>query len=97
MLFQHLSCTVIDDDRELAGKRWVIGSTVRHGRGSNVTTAILVLQPFPTQGRAPRCRSDQETSRSLVRRGPDQVTDALKTKHRIENIERQHRQVMNAV
>jgi hypothetical protein len=57
----------------------------------------LVLQPFTGERRTPGGRPEQETSHPFIGRGPDQVADTLKTEHRVVNIERQHRQPVNAV
>ncbi len=96
-MFHHLAHTVIEDDRELAGKGRIVGATVRDGGGDQVAGAVLVLQPLATQGGTPCGRAQQETSRPLVGSGPDQVTDTLETEHRVVDVERQHAQAVDRI
>ena len=56
-----------------------------------MAAAVLVLQAFAGQGGTAGGGADQETARALIGRRPDQVGDALKTEHRVVDVERQHR------
>ncbi|MNH85940.1 hypothetical protein D3C73_383920 [compost metagenome] len=97
LTFQHLTHAVIENHREFTGERRVVGAAVGDHRRHQVAVAVLMLQPFPTQCRAP-CRSpEQKASGPLIRRRPDQVADALEAEHRVIDVERQHRQAMHRV
>ena len=95
--FDHAAHAVVDDDREFVGVGGVVGAAVRRQGRHRVTGAVLMLQPLPREGRAARRGAQQEPACPLVGRGPDQVADPLKAEHRIVDIERQHREVVDAV
>ena len=97
LLDQHLTHALVDDDREFARKGWVPGLAIGDGGGHHMAGAVLVLQTLPAQGGAPRGGPQQKTPGALVGGGPNLVTHALKTKHRVINIEGQHGQTMHAV
>ena len=97
LLDQHLAHAAVEDDRELAGERRVVGLAVRHGRGDEMAGAVLVLQAFAGERRAAGGRADQEAARALVGGGPDQVADALEAEHRVVDVERQHRQAVRRI
>ena len=59
--------------------------------------AVLVLQAFSTQRGPARSGAQQKAAGTLVGSRPDLVADALKAKHRVINIKRQHGQPVHAV
>ena len=97
LLDQHLADAGIDDDGQLARERRVVGLAVGDGRGDQVAGPVLVLQPFAAERGAPGRRSQQEAARALIGGRPDLVAHALKTEHRVVDVERQHRQPVHAV
>ena len=52
---------------------------------------VLVLEPFAVQRRPAGGGADQEPARAAVARGPGEVADALEAEHRVEDVERHHR------
>ena len=62
-----------------------------------MAAAVLVLQPFASQGGAARRGAEQETARALVGSSPDLVANALKAKHRVVDVKGKHRQSVHAV
>ena len=59
--------------------------------------AVLVLQALAAQRGAARGGAQQEAATALVSRRPDRIAYALKTKHAVVNIKRQHGQAVHAV
>ena len=53
--------------------------------------AVLVLEPLAVQRRAPGGPADQEPARTAVAGSPGEVADALEAEHRVEDVERHHR------
>jgi len=70
---------MIENDGQLAGEGRIVGAAVGYRGGDHVAGAILVLQALTAERGSPRRRTDQESARALVRRGPDQVSDALES------------------
>ena len=97
LLPAHAAQSVLDDHRKLVGKRRVIGHAVGKGRGEDVAVAVLMLQPLAVQRSASRRTTEQKAARAHVARRPGQIADALKAEHRIEDVERNHRQPIGAV
>src|SRR4029077_6705690 len=58
---------------------------VWHRQREDMAVAVLVLQSFPGKRRASRGSAEQEAARAHVRRGPDEIRDALKPEHRVKN------------
>ena len=52
--------------------------------------AVHVLQTLTRQGGGTRGRADEETAGHLVGGGPDRVTGALESEHRVEDVQRDH-------
>ena len=53
---------------------------------------VLVLETLAVHGRAPRRAAHQEATCPRVGRLPDEVADTLEAEHRVEEVDRQHRQ-----
>ena len=87
----------LHDVRHFVGKGWVIVDDPRVGGSQQWRVAIGVLQSLTGQGRATSGGPDQEAPRHLVGHRPDEVPDALKTKHRVEDEERDHRLTVRGV
>jgi hypothetical protein len=60
-----------------------------------MAAAVLMLQSLAAQCGATGRGANQEATRALISRRPDQVADALETEHRVVDIEGQHRQPMH--
>ena len=56
-----------------------------------------MLQSFTGKRGAAGRGAEQEAARAGIRRGPDQIADALKAEAGIENIERQHRHAVRRI
>ena len=52
--------------------------------------AVFVLQALAIERGAPGRATQQEATRLHITRRPGQITDALKAKHRVVDIERHH-------
>ena len=59
--------------------------------------AVLVLQSFAEQRRAPGGGAEQEPAGASVGRLPDEVADALEAEHRIERVEGHRRHAAGGV
>ena len=94
---KHLARSVIENHREFRGKRWIISAAVGDGACNEMTRTILVLQALATQRGSSGSRSDEEAPRPLISRSPNEISHSLKSKHGVEDIERQHGQAMHAV
>ena len=97
LIDQHLAHAGIDDDRHFACEGGIPGLAVRNRGRHQMAAAVLVLQAFAAQRRAPRGGADQEAAGTLVGCRPDLIADPLKAEHRVINIEGQHGQSMHAV
>ena len=58
---------------------------------------IFMLQTFTIQCCTTGCTAQQKSARAHITCGPSQITNALQTKHRIENIERNHDAIIRRV
>ena len=94
---QHALHALVDDHSKFIRIRRVVGDTVGHSGCDQMTAAILMLQAFAAQRSATRGGTDQEAARSLISRCPNQITDALETKHRVVDVEGQHGQTMHRI
>ena len=97
LLLDHLTHARVQNHRQLARKRRVVGLAVGDGGRHQMAAAVLVLQALAAQGGAPRCGPQQKAPRPLVGRRPDGVAHALEAEHRVINIEGQHGQAVHAV
>ncbi|MNY28776.1 hypothetical protein D3C86_1627760 [compost metagenome] len=88
---------MVDNHRKLTGEGRVIGAAVGNGGRDHMAAAILVLQPFSAQRRAPGGGAEQKATGALVGRSPNQIADTLETEHRVVDVERQHRFAVRAV
>ena len=59
--------------------------------------AVHVLQALARKRRAARGSADDEALRHLVARCPELITRALEAEHRVEDVDRNHRQVVRGV
>ena len=62
-----------------------------------MAVAVLVLQTLTVEGGAPGRATEQEASGTAVTRRPRKIADTLEAKHRVIDIERDHRHVIDAV
>ncbi len=85
------------DHRQLVAVGGVIAAAVGDGAGEDVAVPVLVLQAFAVQRGAPGGATEQETTGLGIAGRPGQVADPLEAKHRIEDVDRQHRLVVVAV
>ena len=59
--------------------------------------AVVVLEPFTVQGRAPGSGAHQEPATARIPERPDLVACALESEHRVEDVERDHRLAVDRV
>ncbi len=97
LFLEHTAQAVLNDDRQLIGEGGVISHAVGNDARQDVAMAILMLQPLAGERRAPGRAADQEPARPHVARRPGQIADALEAKHRVEDVERNHTDVVVAV
>ena len=97
LILEHTPQPILDDDRDLIGKRRIVGDAVGDGGGEQVAVAILVLQPFAVEGRASGGAAEQEAAGAHIARRPGEIAHALQPKHRVVDVERDHRHVARAV
>ena len=97
LLGQHPPQPVGDDDRDLVGVRRVVGHAVGDHRGEHVAVTVLVLQSLAVERGAAGRPAEQEAAGPRVPGRPDQVHDPLEAEHRVEDVERDHRDVAGAV
>ena len=93
----HVPGAMVEDHRHLVGEGRVVGAAVRDRRGDEVARPVLVLQALAAERGAAGGGADQEAAGALVGRRPDQVADALEAEHRVVDVERQHREAVDAV
>ena len=91
LLGEHAAQAVRNDDGEFVSVGWIVAAAVRDERGCDLTAAVLVLQAFSVERRSPGRRAEQETARATIAGRPGEIADALKTEHRVEDVERNHR------
>ena len=81
----------LDDVSDFERERGIVSDDGIVGRCDEVRMAVRVLQAFTRERCLPRGCSDNESSDHLVAREPHLVARSLKTKHRIQNVNRNHR------
>ena len=97
LLRQHALHTVLKQRNDFIRERRIVRAAVWNQAGLHQAMTIFVLQTFTVQRRA-TCRcTEQESTRTHVRRLPCTVTNALETEHRIVDVERHHLQVVRRV
>ena len=97
LLLEHPPQAVLDDHRQLIGEGGIVGHAIGDELGEQQAVAILMLQTFTGQRRAPGSTADQKAPRPLVAGRPGQIADALEAEHRIVDVERNHVDAMVAV
>ena len=97
LLGQHPLHAVLQDHGHFETERRIVSAAIGNGTGQKVRMAILVLQAFAVERGATSSGAEQEATRTHVGGLPGRIANALKTEHRIENEERQQRQIVVAV
>src|SRR5712675_1806432 len=87
-VFVHAANAILNDDRDFVGERGIVSEQIGNWQREDVTVAVLVLQAFAGKRGAPGGATEEETSRTHIGSGPDEVGDALKAEHRVINEER---------
>ena len=82
----HARQSFVNNHCQFIGKGRIVSLDPRGRQGQNLAVAVLVLQTFTGQGRAPAGGPDEEATRTAVAGLPDLVTDPLKAKHGIEGV-----------
>ena len=82
------------DDSDFMREGGVVGQAVRNRGRQNMAVSIFVLQAFAIQGGAASGTPEQEATRTHVTRRPSEIANALQTKHRVEDIKRNHHSVV---
>ena len=85
---QHPLHPMFQNDRHLARMRRIPGPAIRDRTGDQKARAILMLQAFAAQRGAASGGTKEETPRALVGCGPDQIAHALKSEHRVVDVDR---------
>ena len=93
----HPSQTVSHDVADLVAIRGVVGHDRRIGRCQQERVAVLVLQTLAVEGRATRRRAEDEAAHHLVHGLPEGITRALEAKHRVEDVDGDHRLAVGGV
>ena len=88
IFYKHALDTVTHQHRKLPRESGVVGPHRRHRASQHGRVTILMLQPFAIQSRPAGGTTEQKAFGHHVSCRPDQVTDTLKTEHRIEDIKR---------
>src|SRR5579862_291486 len=97
LLREHAAQAFMDDHRQLVRVRRIVGDAVRHRGRHQLAVTILMLQALAGEGGAAGGRAEKESTRLTVARSPDEVADALKAEHRIEDVEGHHVDAVVAV
>ena len=97
LFLDHALQTIMHDDCNFMRKGRVIGHAIRNRRRQNVAMPIFMLQALAIECRAARGATEQEATRTHVTRSPCQITNALQTEHRVEDIKRNHYPVIGRV
>ncbi len=84
----------MNDDGELVAVGRIEAAAVGNERRRDLTLSVFVLQALAVERRAARRRAEKEAARPAVAGRPDQIADALEAEHRVEDVERNHRQVV---
>ena len=80
---------ILNDHGDFVGEGRIVGEQRRNRAGENMAVAVLMLQAFAVERRAAGGCAQQKSFGFDIRRGPDQIADALEAEHRIVNIERE--------
>jgi hypothetical protein len=87
----------MNDYGDLVGVGRIVGDAVGNRRGEDVALAVRVLKPLAVEGRAAGGAAQQEAAAARVAGSPREIANALKAEHRVEDVKRDHRQVVDAV
>ena len=96
-VFVHAAHAVLNDHHDFVTEGRVVGHAARHGAGQHVAVAVLVLQAFAGKRGAAGGGAQQKAPCAGIRRCPDKIANALKAKHGIKDIKRQHRHAVGMV
>ena len=93
----HAFDTVTHDVTNLVAVGRVEGHHRSVGRGNNGGVAIGVLKTLTGKSCAARGGADHEATRHLVRCRPNRIRGSLKTEHRVEDVNRNHRLAVSRI
>ena len=93
----HALQAVRHDVADLVGVGRVVGHKRVVGGGQDLRVAVHVLQALARERGAPGGGADDEALGELVAGGPELVAGALEAEHRVEDVDRHHRQVVRGV
>ena len=94
LVLHHALQAMLHDHRDFVGEGRVVGNAVRNRAGQDMAVAVLMLQAFAVQRRAPGGAAEQEAARLHVASRPGEVADALEAEHRVIDEERDHHPVV---
>ena len=97
VLPEHPRQTALHDVGYLVGEGRVVGHHRGVGRGQQQRVAVGVLQALAGQGGPAGGRPQHEAAGHLVGGGPEAVSGALETEHRVEDVDRDHRLVVRRI
>ena len=97
VLHIHAAQTVGDDDGEFKAERGIVRQARRHRAREQQAVAVLMLEAFTIQRGSSGSCAEQKSFRSDVTGQPEQITNALRTEHRVVNVKRNRRHAMRGV
>ena len=77
----HAADAIAYDDCDLIGVTGIVSRQRRHRAGKQQRVAVLMLQTFAGERGAPRRSAHQESFSAGIGECPDQVANALESKH----------------
>src|SRR5579863_10104940 len=94
LIREHAAKAVLYDDRDFVAVRRIVAAAVRDEGREDLAMPVFVLQSLTVERRASAGTAEKKSARARVTGGPCQIADALKAEHRIEDVERDHRQIV---
>ena len=93
----HPLDAIADDRRELVGVCRVVAAHVRDVRGEQVRVTVIVLQSLAGEGGPSGGRAHQEAATTGIAELPHLVAGPLEAEHRVEDVERDHREPVRGI
>ena len=93
----HPTQTGLHDVAEFVAERGVVGHNCRVGAGQQLAVSVLVLKSFAVECGPSSRGAEDESASHLVTCGPECVARALEAEHRVEDVNRNHRNVVRGV
>ena len=97
LLLVHTAHAILNNHCQFVTVGGVIGNTVGDGASKDMAMPILMLQPLSIECSSPSSTANHKATRLHITCSPRQITNALKAKHRVVDIERHHVDAMVGV